>query len=59
MTHRYKFNAFVTALHESLQISDELKIARNSEFSTSYVDIDDENAETVLFQGYGRHTRDV
>ena len=59
VTHRYKFNAFVTALHESLQLSNELKSARSPEFASRFTNMDEEEAAMVFFQRYGRHPRDV
>ena len=57
--HRYKFHAFVTALHESLRLSNELKDARPPACPTRIAEMDEEQAAYVFFQRYGRTPRDV
>ncbi len=42
VSHRYKFNAFVTALHESLQLATELKGANATAFQTRVAEPDAE-----------------
>eukprot|EP00171_Calliarthron_tuberculosum_P023610 IDg23610t1 len=58
VTHRYKFNAFVTALHESLQLNVELK-NRSSPSSTLLVEDHDDEFYGTHFQQYGRNPHDV
>ncbi len=59
VTHGYKLHGFVTALHESLQLSEELKSRTSSSFLTCIDDTEEEDAAEFSFQRYGRHPRDV
>ncbi len=59
VTHRYKFHGFVTALHESLQLSEELR-TRTVPYSTRVSEAsNDDDASEAFFQRYGRHPRSV
>lgn len=57
VSHRYEFHSFVTALHESLQLSNELKNARSDSYGTHV--IDDMDTDETHYQRYGRNPRDV
>lgn len=59
VTHHYKFTAFLTALNESLQISQERMIVQVTSISTRFSNIRENEAVEVFFQRYMRHHRDV
>ena len=59
VSHRYKFHSFVTALHESLELTNELKDVHSPAYPTRIAEMDEEQAADVFFQRYGRNTRDV
>ena len=59
VSHRYTFHAFFTALHESLQLSNELKDALPPSYPTRIAEMDEEQAADVFFQRYRRNPRDV
>ncbi len=48
VSHRYKLNAFVTALHESLQLATELKGANATAFQTRVAEPDAEKTADTL-----------
>lgn len=59
MSHRYKLNAFVTALHERFQLSNEVRTNCHPIATTLKTDVDEDTAAAVFFQKYGRHPRHV
>ncbi len=59
VTHGYKFHGFGTALHESLNLSEELKSRRSSSVLTGIDGMEEEDAAESFFQRNERHPRDV
>ena len=54
ISHHYKFHSFVTALHVSLELSNELKEACPHSFADCITELKDEAPE-IFSHRYGRH----
>lgn len=57
--NRYKLNAFITALHEILQLSIYLKSTHPQASWTIITEYAEEEEAAALFTKYGRHPRDA